>query len=992
MSLEATDILAGPILRRVERRLVSVWIALAVSAAVDIELFRGQGSSGGLGPAVPRRAPPSPFDTRTLAAGKGLHVVVSIWEPAALVGLDLGEIYSYDLVITPTDGSGAVRLKDLGLLADRPGPPRGLALGYQENWLPSFALPPENLSDLKVVQGSCRGSNELGRDAMPPIDDLIRSVVTDAKRRPHLLLLTGDQIYADESAAEQLEMLQAVSSTLLGTQETIPVDFKATADEPAATITYPLDTTHFPPGRRGHPLNDIAGFTSTSTDSHVMGFGEYAALYLSGWSTTTWRWNPGPILAARKEPFEIYVRACGRAHQRLKDYSASHPDADKSIIEEMIRYHAAWRLLPPQYRVIDAALTDADRAAAWGKGHKDDNGRFVEWEKFWVTSPDDPTVPTGFEEASDLPAGGNREKLNRLARALTPSWFAGVEYFGIDYQVTSDHVDPMTLKLITKKDEVHRKVSRVQWFHDEVPRVQRLMANVPCYMVFDDHEITDDWNITPAWAKHTRASALGRAVIRNGLAACTLFQSWGNDPLAYRDGTVGRMVLRQIEKLFATPTPTQPGPDPAAAAYLEWLFDLRPPDFQPPGSSSTAPPKPDERMRWDFRYDGPGFELIALDTRTWRGFEPQANEQIRSHFADDATATMLTDEAVRLQIPDQPAMGVNPDGICFVIAAAPFIGYPVVESVVQPLINLHDISKAGKPDPPFVRWQRTFSVGRVARDPENWGFVPSLFEAVLARLSTRRRVAFLSGDVHYGFTLKMGYWQLAPDGQVVDTTRVAQLTASSFRAQRGDLAPLVAIDLAQQLGGLSSFQERLGWRRGPIGSPEAGPPLVPGENVFSPHLQLVLGEDPIVVSPQGIPETTQVLRAPQWAWRAELAADTRPDDERLGDLHPPPFSKVSELEMIQSVAERHLWQSHNAMPRGWQWWTNFTLVEFTADAQGKPEVLRHLIYGFDPQSTGAAMRPYIVAEIPLAVTEAPPVWPPPSPPISPGDPQDPPQP
>ena len=41
-------------------------------------------------------------------------------------------------------------------------------------------------------------------------------------------------------------------------------------------------------------------------------------------------------------------------------------------------------------------------------------------------------------------------------------------------------------------------------------------------------------------------------------------------------------------------------------------------------------------MTWHFRYDGPGFEVIGLDTRTWRGFEPEANESIRERFSDEA--------------------------------------------------------------------------------------------------------------------------------------------------------------------------------------------------------------------------------------------------------------------------------------------------------------------------------------------------------------------
>src|SRR5262249_54515841 len=163
-----------------------------------------------------------------------------------------------------------------------------------------------------------------------------------------------------------------------------------------------------------------------------------------------------------------------------------------------------------------------------------------------------------------------------------------------------------------------------------------------------------------------------------------------------------------------------------------------------------------------------------------------------------------------------------------------------------------DIAKSLRPDPPFVRWQQTFSVGRVARDPENWGFVPSLFEAVLARLSTRRRVVFLSRDVHYGFTTNMGYWVVDPDSVPPTTARVVQLTASSFRAQRDDLAPRVAIDLAQQIGIATSAQSRIGWHRGVTGSTTTPAPLVPTDDAFTPHLNSLLGEDPIVVPYEGI--------------------------------------------------------------------------------------------------------------------------------------------
>ena len=64
------------------------------------------------------------------------------------------------------------------------------------------------------------------------------------------------------------------------------------------------------------------------------------------------------------------------------------------------------------------------------------------------------------------------------------------------------------------------------------------------------------------------------------------------------------------------------------------------------------------------------------------------------------------------------------------------------------------------------------------------------------------------------------------------------------------------------------------------------------------------------------------------------------------------------------------------MPRNWQWWTNFTSIGFTKRTDdGKLATLQHRIYGFDPQDVNPLMHAYIVADVPLDVTEAPPAKP-----------------
>jgi hypothetical protein len=81
--------------------------------------------------------------------------------------------------------------------------------------------------------------------------------------------------------------------------------------------------------------------------------------------------------------------------------------------------------------------------------------------------------------------------------------------------------------------EVRDRLHKLRRFLDDVPRVRRALANVATYMVFDDHEVCEDWNITAGWVTKVRGNALGRQVLRNGMAAYAVFQAWGNDPRAY---------------------------------------------------------------------------------------------------------------------------------------------------------------------------------------------------------------------------------------------------------------------------------------------------------------------------------------------------------------------------------------------------------------------------------------------------------------------------
>ncbi|MEO2280767.1 alkaline phosphatase D family protein [Pseudoalteromonas sp. YIC-468] len=56
----------------------------------------------------------------------------------------------------------------------------------------------------------------------------------------------------------------------------------------------------------------------------------------------------------------------------------------------------------------------------------------------------------------------------------------------------------------------------------------RLMAHVSTLMIFDDHDVTDDWNLTANWEQAVYTHPASSGIIRNAMLSYALFQGWGN--------------------------------------------------------------------------------------------------------------------------------------------------------------------------------------------------------------------------------------------------------------------------------------------------------------------------------------------------------------------------------------------------------------------------------------------------------------------------------
>jgi hypothetical protein len=315
-------------------------------------------------------------------------------------------------------------------------------------------------------------------------------------------------------------------------------------------------------------------------------------------------------------------------------------------------------------------------------------------------------------------------------------WPATLPAFPTNPPLGPPDVDPKVTKESWDDDRVN-----VGLFRAALPEVRRVLANIPSLMIFDDHEITDDWNIDHRWVGSVYGKAGGRRAVTNGVLAYALCQHWGNKPAAF---TTAGSPERQVLDAVAADLTASPRRSPAAACAP--LLGL------PAGALPAAPPAQalrDLTAPGAIRYDvtiGPGegwpVPIVLLDERT-----------VREYPTAKGRGARISRAALGVQLP--PPAGPAPFTI--VVAAAPILGSELVEHVIQPLFDVL------KPD------------GARFTDFESWSAVRANHQDLLARLAAHHPVVVLSGDVHYGFTTRL----TRTEGNV--TTKVAQLTASAAK-------------------------------------------------------------------------------------------------------------------------------------------------------------------------------------------------------------------
>ncbi|MBY7731260.1 alkaline phosphatase family protein [Vibrio splendidus] len=457
-----------------------------------------------------------------------------------------------------------------------------------------------------ILHGSCRNPHHPSKDSLVAADNKISNQAV--LERPDMLMMSGDQIYADHVAGPTLDAIQQVIQLLGLVGEHLPIDSQVSQINSSDALfesEYHLYQRHhllphhntsdslldklFP--KRGIPI-----FSSTDCENHLVTLSEFIAMYLLVWSPILWQ----------------------------------------CINRE--------RLIENDFKQADRQLTPAEQQ---------------QW---------------------------------RDESVIIDDFVAGL------------------------------------------PQVQRLFAHIPTYMIFDDHDVTDDWNLTVGWEHAVDQNRFATQVIGNGLAAYWMCQGWGNAPEKFSNE-----FIEQTKQLFSS---VVSGTENHGESNVKNNGEL---------SNNIAPQKHQQYLEMIDRFEEWHYtintspKVIVLDTRTrrWRS-ESRMNKP--SGLMDWEALTEFQHQLI------------NQDKVV-IISAAPMFGVKFIETLQKMATTI------GKP---------------LMIDAENWMAHPgsaNTLISIFTHTKTPTNFVVLSGDVHYSFAydIKLRYRRNSPN--------IYQITCSGIKNQ-----------------------------------------------------------------------------------------------------------------------------------------------------------------------------------------------------------------
>jgi PhoD-like phosphatase len=272
------------------------------------------------------------------------------------------------------------------------------------------------------------------------------------------------------------------------------------------------------------------------------------------------------------------------------------------------------------------------------------------------------------------------------------------------------------------------------------PANRWLMSTVPSVMIFDDHDIRDDWNTSIDWRRKMEAKPWWHERIVGGLASYWVYQHVGNlSPKALSEDGIWQLIAAHQE--------SDHDDEVDVTAPLEALVE--------------GVDRDPEIYRWSYTIDLGDSRLVVVDSRAARQLDPDRR-------------SMLDDDEMRW-LDSQLQGGVQH---LLIGTSLPFMMLP----------GLHDLEAIDEALAEGAWGRRPARVGewlRQALDLEHWaafqeGFA-HVFQLVMEVACGERgpapaTVVFLSGDVHNSYVT-----QVPPEALPPGASAILQAVCSPIR-------------------------------------------------------------------------------------------------------------------------------------------------------------------------------------------------------------------
>jgi len=311
--------------------------------------------------------------------------------------------------------------------------------------------------------------------------------------------------------------------------------------------------------------------------------------------------------------------------------------------------------------------------------------------------------------------------------------------------------------------------AHVDTFLESLPAVRRGLANIPTYMMFDDHEVTDDWFLNLRWCNETlgisgtsfSGNPVARRIMQNGLSAFAVFQAWGNNPDHFKPQKPGENLLSSLQQINNESGTNQATWLSNSNIVLPKLVELSAED------SNRLKYRLKDGFEWRFKIIFEKHQLIGMNTRTRRGF--------RKIETQDYPAALLSTQELQDLFAEvdseNPNQAYSEPLVTFLLSPPPVLGNTRAEAGQRVFIASQNNSR---------RKDDTLETGESKWDAEPWKFNYPAYNDLFLELAKLKYVIILSGDVHTATSGLVKFWD---ERNPADVKRaiIAQFTASAAK-------------------------------------------------------------------------------------------------------------------------------------------------------------------------------------------------------------------